>query len=110
MAFNPISISIAIIEIQSFRTCIHKKLLLPLWCKLKQDFLLDLEKLIEYWASAANVVSSNLCVGHLPRIKIYVFSLSICTDELISTPKIMKFLPMLPSGNDNSERESNPIP
>ena len=36
--------------------------------------------------------------------------LSICTDELISTPKIMKFLPTLPSDNENSEREWNPTP
>ena len=26
-----------------------------------------------------------------------------------TTPKIMIFLPMLPSGNKNSERESNPM-
>ena len=35
--------------------------------------------------------------------------LSICTDELISTPTIITFLPTLPSGNRNSKRKSNPI-
>ena len=35
---------------------------------------------------------------------------SICTHELISTPKLMTFLPMLPSGNENSECELNPVP
>ena len=28
----------------------------------------------------------------------------------MSAPKIMAFFPMLPSGNEYSERESNPIP
>ena len=36
-------------------------------------------------------------------------SLPTCTDELISAPKIIAFLPMLPSVNENSERESNPM-
>ena len=44
------------------------------------------------------------------KIKIYLFLLSICTDELISAPKIMTFFHMLPSVNENSERESNPMP
>ena len=35
--------------------------------------------------------------------------LSISTDELISAPKIMTFLPMLSSTNKHSERESNPM-
>ena len=59
---------------------------------------------LEYWASAVDVVSSNPCVGTLPRIKILLILLSICTDELISTPKIMTFIPTLPSDNENSER------
>ena len=70
--------------------------------------LFDLKKLIEHWASAANEVSSNPCVGPIPRIKISL--LSVCTDELISTPKIMTFLPILPPGSENSEHEPNPIP
>ena len=40
-----------------------------------------------------NVVSSNICIGPLPRIRISFFLLSACADELISTPKIMTFLP-----------------
>ena len=64
--------------------------------------------MIEYWVSVVDVVSSNPCVGHIPRIKIFL--LLICADELISAAKIMTFLAMLPSGNENSERESNPIP
>ena len=70
----------------------------------------DLEKLIEYLVSAVNVVSSNRCVRPSPRIKISLFLLSTCADELISTHKIMRFLPMLPSGNINSECKSNPMP
>ena len=77
---------------------------------LKQNFLFDFEKLTECWASPANVASSNPYVGHVPRIKIYFPLLSIYTDELISTPKINTFLPMLPSSNKNSERQSSPIP
>ena len=38
-----------------------------------------------------------------------LFLLSKCTDELISDPKIMTFAPMLPSANENAERESNPV-
>ena len=78
--------------------------------RTKQNFLFDLEKLIENWAFAVNVVSSNYCVGPKPRIKISFFLLSICTDELMSTPKTMTFLPTIPSQNENSEHESNPIP
>ena len=57
-----------------------------------------------------NVVSSNPGAGPSPRIKISFPLLSTYTDELISAPKIMKFFPMVPSGNENSEQESNPIP
>ena len=57
--------------------------------------------------SAVNVVSSNPRVGTIPRIKTSFFLLSLCTDKLISIPKIMTFLPMLPSGNENSGRKSN---
>ena len=68
------------------------------------------EKLIEYWASVDNVESSNPCVGPISRIEVSFFLLSKCTDVLISTPKIMTFLPTLLSGNENSERKSNSIP
>ena len=88
----------------------NKKLLLSLKCRLRQNFLFSLEKLTDHWASPVNVVSSNPCVGPKPRIKISFILLSICTDELISTPKIMALWTMLPSGNGNCERESNSIP
>ena len=61
----------------------------------KQNFLFDLEKLIEYWASAVNVVSTDPCVSPLPRIKISFHWLSTWRDELISTPKMMTFSPTL---------------
>ena len=44
-----------------------------------------------------------------PRIRISLFLLSICTDELISAPKLMTFFPMLPSVNEYSGRESIPM-
>ena len=46
----------------------------------------------------------------LPRIEIFYPLLSISTDELILTSKIMTLLPTLKSSNENSERESNSIP
>ena len=49
---------------------------------------------MEYSVSGVNVVLSNPCVGPLPRFKIYLFLLSICTDELMSTPKLIASLPM----------------
>ena len=61
-----------------------------------------------YFASAVNVVSSNPCVGPSLRIKIYFPLLSICTDELKSAPKIT-FFPMVPSGNESSNKESKPM-
>ena len=44
---------------------------------------------MEYFASTGNVVSSNLCVGSSKRIKILFLLLSIHTDELISTLKVL---------------------
>ena len=58
-----------------------------------KTFLCDLEKLIEYSNSADSLVSSSHCVGPLPRIETALFILSICTDELIWTPKLTTFLP-----------------
>ena len=69
----------------------------------------DLEQSIEYSAFDVNVTLSNPYVGPLPRITISLFLISICTDELISTPKITTFLPTLPSVNENFKRESNPM-
>ena len=66
--------------------------------------------MIKYLASTVNVVLSKAFVGPLPRIRVSLFILLICLDGLISSAKIEKFLPKLPSGNENSERELNPIP
>ena len=52
-----------------------------------------------------NVVSSKPCIRPSSRIKISFLLLSIYTDELILTSKIMTFLPTLPSGNENSEKD-----
>ena len=52
---------------------------------------------------------SNPCVGPLPRIKISFFLFLIFVEELISTPKMITFLPIsLPTGKDVFL--SNPIP
>ena len=67
-------------------------------------------KLIEYFASAVNFVSSNPYVGPLQRIKTSFPLLSTCPVELLSAPKIMTLLPKLSSVNKNSEWESKPIP
>ena len=54
-------------------------------------------------------MSSNPCVGPLPRIEMSFFLLSIFDDELVSTPKIMTFLPIsLPNEKDVSLW--NPVP
>ena len=84
--------------------------MLPLDRRLNTNLLFDYVKLTGYLATAVNVVSSNPCVSPSPRTKISFFLLSTWTDELISAPKIMPFLPMLPIVNENSERESNPMP
>ena len=44
----------------------------------------------------------NPCVGHSPRTKIFLFLLSICTDDLISAIKVITSI-----CKKNSERESN---
>ena len=66
-----------------------------------------LVKLIEYRVSSANVWYNR--VFSLRRIKISFALLSMSTDELISTLKIITFLPMLPSRKEWYPRESNPI-
>ena len=46
------------------------------------------------------MVPSNTCVGSSPWIRISFFLLSTCTEELISTPKSIQFLPnQLPTEN-----------
>ena len=67
-----------------------------------------LVKLIEYIFSALSICS-NPFVGPFPRIKMSFFQLSIFVAELISTAKIITFLPVsLLIGKDDCL--SNPIP
>ena len=73
---------------------LFQNLLLPLWCRLKQNFVPDLVKLIEYWVSAVNVWF-NPCVG-------------ACIGRL-SPPKI-NFVATLPSDKEWSVWVSNQIP
>ena len=60
--------------------------------------------------SAVNECSPNSCVGPFPIIKISFPLLSTWTDELVSTPKIITFLPKLPLGSKQVALLSNPIP
>ena len=64
----------------------------------------DLEQSIEYSAFDVNVTLSNPYVGPLPRITISLFLISICTDELISTPKIITFLPQSKFGIEENDK------
>ena len=48
---------------------------------VKQNFLFDFEKLIDYWVSAVKVVSFNSCVGPLLRIKVSGFFFHIIMDR-----------------------------
>ena len=67
--------------------------------------------MIEYLASAVNVVSSNPFVGPLLRIKISFFLLSACTKELLPTLNNIACLPNpLPSENEKVTGISNSIP
>ena len=50
------------------------------------------------------------CVVHLPRIKIYFYLLSTCTELLISARKLITFFPYPPLGCENFPFESNPLP
>ena len=63
----------------------------------------------KHFFSAVNVVPSNACVEPSLRIRISFFLLSICTEELISTPKIMQFLPN-PLPTENFPFLSNAMP
>ena len=66
-------------------------------------------KLIEFIFSALSVCS-NSCVRPLPGIEISFFLLSIFVHELISTPKIITFLPNPVPENEKRPCLSNPIP
>ena len=71
-------------------------------------FLLCSVKFIEYIFSAESV-SSNPCVGPLPKMEIYFFLLSIFVDELISAPEIVIFLPVSLLGCEKNPSLSNAI-
>ena len=85
-------------------------MLFPLQCRINTNLLLDCVKLIGYFASAANVISSNLLVSRSPKIKISLFLLSVCPYELASIPKRTRFFPKLPSVNENCEPEAILMP
>ena len=68
-----------------------------------------MKNLIEHWAPAIKVISSNPCAGPLLRIKIF-FSYYQYAQMSSHQPKIKTFLPTLPSGNGHWEHKLNPIP
>ena len=74
----------------TFVALTNKKLLFPLKCRLDRNLFLDCVKLIHYFASAVNMISSNPYVGPSPGIKIS-FPVSTWIDELISSPKMTFF-------------------
>ena len=76
-----------------------------LQCRLNTIFFQDCVKLIVCFASTVNVVSFDPCFDPLPKIKISLFLLSICTDKLKSALEQLAFYPKLPSVNETSERE-----
>ena len=80
-----------------FVTLTNKKLLLSLKCRPNKNLFLGCVKLIGYLASAVNWVSSNLYVGPSPKIKISLFLLPMCTNELISARRTMVLFPVVPS-------------
>ena len=76
----------------------------------------DSVKLIRYLSSAVIAVLFNCYVGLLPGSKIFLFLLSVCTEELLSTAeistflsKINAFLPQHPSVHENCEQELSPM-
>ena len=72
-----------------------------------RNFLCD--PLIKFSFDVITVLS-NPRVGPLAIIKISLVLLSACSDELISAPKIMTFLPKSKFVIAKIEQESNPIP
>ena len=58
-------------------------MLFSLQCRLPQNLLFDLVRVIESLAFSVIVVSSNNCVRLSPRTKIFFSLLSICVDELL---------------------------
>ena len=83
--------------------------MLPLQCRLNTKRFPDSVKLIEYLASAVIVALSKPYVNPSPRTEIFFFLLSISTEELSSTPKIITFFPLISSVHENRKRVSNPM-
>ena len=77
--------------------------------KTYTEFVIFRVKLNEYIFSAVKVCS-NPCVVPFPGTNISFFLLSICAEELISTPKINTFSPDPPLGNEKVDLLSNPVP
>ena len=70
-----------------------------LQCKLKQNFWYRSVKYIEFFFCSQHRIFYT-CIG--PLLRIFFFSLSACTDALISPPNILTFLPNpLPPDNQN---------
>ena len=63
-----------------------------------KNFVSTLVKLMEYIFSADNECSVNPFLGPFSKIKMFFPLLSALVDELISTPKIIAFLPAPPLG------------
>ena len=80
-----------------------------MYVRLNTDLFFGFVKLTGYLTPAVNVLSSNHYVSPSPKINISLFLLSKCTDELILAPKKIILLFIFPSGNGNSEHESNLI-
>ena len=74
-------------------------------CRFDINFLFDCVKLIEYFASTVSEVLSTPFVSPLPRISI----INMHRWAHINS-KNNSIFPMLSSGNENCERESNSIP
>ena len=75
----------------------------------KTNFFLVLVKLIQYLFSEVNVKPFNPSIGPSARIEIFFFLLSACTQELISTRKIITLQPNSPLENEKVIFPSNPL-
>ena len=82
------------------------KLLLPLSCRINTNLLFGCAKLIGYLAFAVNVLSSNPCVGPLPKN-----NRGEQRGAQRSLYQLQKnnIFPMPPSVNETFEQELNPM-
>ena len=61
--------------------------------------------------TVVTAVWSNPSLGTFPKINISFFLLSACTEQLLGTRNITKFLPNLtPLDNEKAEYASNSVP